>query len=97
MWTTGLVSAVLGTQLPGPGCIYVSQAVAFTRPVYLGDTITARVEVVERNRVRIRTVCLNQDGDQVLTGEATLKPPKTLMVHERGIDTYPSAGKNHVP
>ena len=93
MWTTGLVSAVLGTQLPGPGCIFISQQVTFTRPVYFGDTITARIEVVEclveRNRVRIKTVCLNQDGDEVMTGEAMLKPPKTIVDYterKRGTD-----------
>ena len=48
MWTASLVSAVLGTRLPGPGCIYVAQQVKFTRPVYLGDEITAHVEVIER-------------------------------------------------
>ena len=81
MWTAGLMSAVLGTRLPGPGSIYVSQQITFTRPVYFGDTITARVEVVERlverRRVRLSTVCVNQRGEEVLVGEALLSPPKS--------------------
>ena len=85
MWTAGLVSAVLGTTLPGPGCIYVSQQITFTKPVFFGDVITARVEVVERiverNRVRLKTTCVNQDGDQVMEGEALLSPPKTAVAY----------------
>ncbi len=80
MWTASLVAAVLGTRLPGPGCVYVAQSLEFTRPVYFGDTITARVEVAERlvehNRVRFKTVCVNQRGETVLRGEAVILPPK---------------------
>ena len=87
MWTAALISAVLGTRLPGPGCIYVGQEIAFTRPVYFGDRITARVEVVERvterNRVRLKTVCVNQDSQEVLVGEALLSPPKQAVAYTR--------------
>lgn len=80
LWTAGLLSGVIGTRLPGPGSIYVSQDLRFLRPVKVGDTITARVEVVEifraRNRVRLKTTCLNQDGQEVLSGEAWVLPPK---------------------
>ncbi len=80
IWTAGLISAVMGNQLPGPGGIYVSQDLRFLRPVKLGDTITARVEVAEilrdRNRVRLTTSCRNQHGEEVLTGEAWVLPPK---------------------
>lgn len=83
--TTGLVSAVIGTELPGPGCVYISQEVRFLRPVMVGDTITARVEVVERlaerNRIRLTTVCRNESGEEVLTGEAWVKPPKQQLVY----------------
>ena len=72
---------MLGTQLPGPGAIYVSQQITFTRPVYFGDTIAARVEVVERRHVRLRTVCVNQRDEDVLVGEALLSPPKSVVTY----------------
>ena len=81
MLVAGLVSTVLGTRLPGPGAIYVDQTLRFLAPVFIGDTLTARVEVVERiterNRVRLGTRCTNQQGVVVLEGEATLSPRKT--------------------
>ena len=87
MWTAALISAVLGTRLPGPGCIYVGQQIKFTRPVYFGDRITARVEVVERledrNRVKLKTVCVNGDREEVLVGEAVLSPPKQAVAYVR--------------
>lgn len=77
----GLVSAVLGMQLPGAGAIYVSQSLRFTKPVYFGDTITATAEVVElivdRNRVRLATRCTNQNGEVVAEGESVLSPKKS--------------------
>ncbi|MEZ5984767.1 MAG: bifunctional enoyl-CoA hydratase/phosphate acetyltransferase [Hyphomonas sp.] len=80
MWTASLVSAVLGTQLPGPGCIYLGQTIAFTKPVKPGDTVTATVTVLEKKDakriVRFETVCTNQDGETVLKGEATVIAPK---------------------
>jgi acyl dehydratase len=78
--TGGLVSAVIGTRLPGPGTIYLSQTFRFLRPVVIGDTITARVEVTEilreRNRVCLRTMCRNQAGEPVIEGEAWVMPSK---------------------
>ncbi|MFA5523391.1 MAG: MaoC family dehydratase [Tissierellales bacterium] len=80
MLTAGLVSAVLGMQLPGPGTIYLKQDLKFTAPVRIGDTIKAEVEVsemiVEKNRIKLRTTCTNQNGDVVLDGEATVMPPR---------------------
>jgi phosphate acetyltransferase len=80
MWTASLVSAVLGTTLPGPGCIYLGQTIAFTKPVFPGDTVTATVTVLEKQDkkrlVRLETVCTNQDGETVLKGEATVIAPK---------------------
>jgi len=71
IWTAGLISAVIGTRLPGPGAIYVSQELKFLKPVKSGDSISARVEVVEinreKNRIRLRTVCMNQRAEEVLT------------------------------
>lgn len=85
IWTAGLVSAVIGTRLPGPGSVYATQDLAFLRPVRAGDTITARVEVLEivrdRNRIRLKTVCVNQRGEEVLTGEAWVLPPKSPVVY----------------
>lgn len=74
----GLISAVLGMQLPGPGAVYVSQSLRFRKPVYFGDTVTAEVEIAERdterNRVTFQTRCRNQDGDVVAEGESVLMP-----------------------
>jgi 3-hydroxybutyryl-CoA dehydratase len=82
MLTAGLISAVLGTQLPGVGSIYLSQSLKFVAPVKLGDTIEAEVEVIEKleekNRVRLRTVCRNQSGQVVIDGEALIMPPKSV-------------------
>ncbi|WP_026476997.1 MaoC family dehydratase [Alkaliphilus transvaalensis] len=78
--TSGLISAVLGTQLPGPGTIYISQDLKFHAPVRFADTIIAEVEaieiVVEKNRVKFSTVCRNQNEEVVLSGIATVMPPK---------------------
>lgn len=79
LWTAGLISAVIGTYLPGPGALYASQTLKFLRPVYFGDVITARVEVAEvaaeRHRIRLTTACRNQRGEEVLAGEAWVLPP----------------------
>ncbi len=81
IWTAGLISGVIGTRLPGSGSVYVTQELRFLRPVKVGDTITARVEVIEllgeRNRVRLKTTCVNQRSEEVLSGEAWVLPPKT--------------------
>jgi 3-hydroxybutyryl-CoA dehydratase len=79
MLTAGFISAVIGARLPGPGTIYIKQELTFLAAVRIGDTITARVEVLEimeKNRVRLRTFCVNQDGTTVLDGEALVSPPK---------------------
>lgn len=80
MLSAGLISAVLGTQLPGPGSIYMGQTLKFLAPVYFGDTITATVTietlVPEKNRAVLSTVVTNQDGKVVTTGEATLLLPQ---------------------
>jgi acyl dehydratase len=87
VFTAGLISAVIGTRLPGPGAIYLSQSLKFMKPVKLGDTITARVTVMEaireRNRIRLSTVCVNQHGEEVLTGEAWVMPSRESIVYER--------------
>ncbi|CAB5134399.1 MaoC-like dehydratase [Olavius algarvensis associated proteobacterium Delta 3] len=80
MLAAGFVSAVLGTRLPGPGTIYLSQSLSFKAPVHIGHTVTARVEVVEltieKNRVRLKTTCTDQTGKVILDGEAIVLAPK---------------------
>src|SRR5438034_3499963 len=78
IFTAGLISAVIGTRLPGPGAIYLSQTLKFMKPVRAGDLIIAAVDVVQvmedRNRVRLATSCVNQHGEIVLSGEAIVMP-----------------------
>lgn len=94
MLTSSLISAVIGTQLPGPGTIYLSQDLKFRRPVRIGDTITARVEIVslsqEKNIATLRTTCVNQRGETVLEGEAVVMPPKHPALAPAGL-VRPSA------
>ena len=75
----GFISTVLGNILPGHGTIYLSQEVKFLAPVRIGDTITAKVEVTElipeKNRVKFKTTCMNQDGKIVVDGIAWAMPP----------------------
>jgi acyl dehydratase len=95
VFTAGLISAVIGTRLPGPGAIYLSQSLKFLKAVKFGDTITARVEVAEvirdRNRIRLLTVCRNQRGEEVLTGEAWIMPSKTTIRYEQRDRTVAAA------
>jgi phosphate butyryltransferase len=78
MWSAGLISAVLGTRLPGPGTIYIAQELRFLHPVSIGDTITASVTVREKRahgHVLLDCRCTNQAGVEVLTGSAEVKAP----------------------
>ncbi len=76
--TASFISTVLGTKLPGPGSIYVAQTLKFKAPVRVGDTVTARVEVVslvpERKFVVFKTQCFVRET-LVIDGEATMKLP----------------------
>ncbi len=76
MLTGGLISAVLGNKLPGPGAIYLSQQIEFLAPVFIGDTITATVEVTawrpEKRIITLKTDAYNQADKQVVTGQAVL-------------------------
>jgi 3-hydroxybutyryl-CoA dehydratase len=78
LYTASLISAVLGTRLPGPGAIYLSQTLNFKAPVKIGDdvTVTVRVEeLMERgNRARLSCIC-SVDDTVVLEGEALVKVP----------------------
>ena len=78
LYTAGLISAVLGTRLPGPGAIYISQTLNFRAPVKIGDTVTVTVTVAElmpeKSRARLSCVCA-VGGETVLDGEALVKVP----------------------
>ena len=75
MWGAALISAVLGTRLPGPGTVYAGQTLKFHDPVRVGDTLTTTVTVTARDaanhRVTLDCRCVNQDGKTVISGEAT--------------------------
>ena len=79
MFGAGLISAVLGTKLPGPGCIYVNQTLRFKAPVKVGDTLIARATVkkivADKKLVEMETVC-TVGGKAVIEGEATVMVPK---------------------
>lgn len=80
MWGGGLISAVLGTILPGPGTLYLSQILHFHRPVSIGDTITATVTAREKREQRAIIIfdcaCTNQKGEKVISGTAEVIAPK---------------------
>ena len=80
MLTAGLISAILGMQLPGPGCIYLKQELNFRAPVFFNDTITAKVTITkvreDKPVITLATSCTNQDQILVLDGEAILMLPK---------------------
>lgn len=83
MWTGALISTLLGTELPGPGTIYLGQDLRFRKPVAPGDTITATVTVQEKRPdkhvVLLDTRCTNQHGEEVLTGTATVIAPSEKL------------------
>ena len=79
MLTAGLISGVLGTELPGAGSIYLSQSINFRAPVFIGDTITATVTIIKVREgkpiITLETICKNQDNVVVIEGEAVLLKP----------------------
>ncbi len=99
MWGGALISAVLGTELPGPGTIYLDQSLSFRHAVGLGDTVTVRVTVAEmkpeHNHVTLDCLCINQRGETVIKGQALVvaptekvRRPRTALpevhLHKRG-------------
>jgi 3-hydroxybutyryl-CoA dehydratase len=76
MLGASLISAVLANELPGRGTVYLSQTLRFTAPVFLGDTVTARVVVKQVREdkpiVTLETVCTNERGERVVEGEAVV-------------------------
>jgi phosphotransacetylase/acyl dehydratase len=87
MWSGSLISTVLGTQLPGPGTIYLDQTLKFLRPVAEGDNITATVTVRDKecrhHHVTLDCVCINQDGKEVVTGTALVIAPTEKIRREQ--------------
>jgi 3-hydroxybutyryl-CoA dehydratase len=77
MLVAGLISAVLGTQLPGPNSIYLGQDLKFTAPVKIGDTVKVVVTVTEKRDdkriIKLRTTASNQRGEVVIDGNAVMK------------------------
>ena len=99
MWGGALISTVLGTQLPGPGTIYLDQSLKFLKPVGVGDTVTVQVTVIEKHEdsktLRLDCMCTLGDGTPVITGQAhVIAPDKKvrrprimmpdLVMHKRG-------------
>jgi acyl dehydratase len=80
MLTASLISAVLANKLPGEGSVYLGQTLQFVAPVFPGDEITARVIVKEIREdkpiVKLETTCINQRGETVIRGEATVLIPR---------------------
>ena len=78
MWAASLISALLGTRLPGPGTIYLEQTLRFRRPVTIGDTITVSVTVASKeqhHRVVLDCRCVNDEGETVIDGTARVLAP----------------------
>ena len=75
------ISAVLGNEFPGHGTIYISQSLNFTSPVFIDDKITIVIEVLEgsnSSRMKLKTLCMNQDNNIVIDGEAVVIPPSKI-------------------
>ncbi|MET0917771.1 MAG: bifunctional enoyl-CoA hydratase/phosphate acetyltransferase [Burkholderiales bacterium] len=88
MWGAALISAVLGTRLPGPGTVYASQTLTFHAPIRVGDTLTIAVTVTGRDQANHRLVldctCTNHDDRTVISGQATVIAPTERIERARG-------------
>ncbi len=84
--TAAVISAVLGSELPGVGTILVSIHVRFLRPVFIGDVVTAEatvIRIINSQRVQILVACRNEDGKDVAIGNAiVIPPPQTKLIDE---------------
>lgn len=87
MWGGALISAVLGTQLPGPGTIYESQSLRFLAPIMAGDHLHTQVTVIAKDAshrtVQLHCQCVNQDGQTVIDGKAVVIAPETRIAWDR--------------
>ena len=83
MWGGALISAVFGTQLPGPGTIYLKQSLNFLHPVGIGDTVTVKVtakeKIASKKQIIFECECINQDDKLVITGEAKVIAPSVKV------------------
>lgn len=85
MFSGALISAAVACELPGPGTIYLGQSMRFTAPVKLGDTLTVRLEILEKLpkfRVRVATRVFNQNDELVVDGEAEILAPRKQQTVE---------------
>lgn len=83
MLMAGLISNVVGNEMPGVGTIYETQELKFLKPCFINDTIRAQTEVVEllpAGRVRLKTTCYNQDNEIIIDGTAIAIPPRNHLV-----------------
>lgn len=98
IWGAGLISAVLGTKLPGPGTIYLGQDLRFRHPVTIGDTITATITVKAKQPatgdVTLDCLCTNQDGQAVITGTAETRAPREKIRVKRTTLPYVRVGRH---
>jgi len=90
MFTALLLSTAVATQLPGPGTIYRGQVMKFQKPVFIGDTITADLEVIEMkkrvNLVKIECVMTNQRGEEIFSGVSTaIAPTEKIRIEASAI------------
>lgn len=99
MWTGALISTVLGTQLPGPGTIYVGQTIRFRKPVAIGDTITIKVIAKEKNPEKKRIIfdceCSNQKDVIVMQGEADVVAPTKKIRRPKAVLPRISLRRQH--
>lgn len=89
MWGGALISTLLGTELPGPGTIYLGQTLQFKKPVVLGDILTVTVEATEKDdekkRIRFHCLCRNQEGKTVIEGDADVLAPTDKVKRARTV------------
>lgn len=85
MLLAGLISNVVGNQMPGVGTIYETQNLRFLKPCFINDTVRAQTEVIElmpKGRVKLKTSCCNQHGEVLIEGEAIVIPPRKHVIKE---------------
>jgi len=87
VWGAGLISAAIGTKLPGPGTIYLNQTLSFRGPVKIGDTVRAEVTISAKDdakkRVKLDCKCTNQHQETVVIGEAEVIAPTEKIIYKK--------------